>query len=357
MNLKTNPEILLKRMTILNKLPAIDKLSIQHTQDDLCVCALGFEDRCNIGLSRLEKSGYVSKSAILLTYDVHEKENNRNRRELLKILQKISKTPFITSKYFVTDPFSSETKFIEALNTALKQSTVSTITIDITSFSSASIIQILDLLMQYTQKTLKQIRIIYTEAKTYFPLKSDAKRIKILPEKVYLSSGVKEVITLRRFNGIFYPGYSTLLIIFLGFDPIRARGAINRLQPSRKIGIIGEPPLQNRKWRADEVRKINLGIFDKKDETIQLSTFNYQETVLELEKLYEKFSSQSNIAICPLGSKLQTIGVLLFARNHLDVKLLFPIPMEFHPKRYSKGFSKTWQLVFDEIYLRNKEKC
>jgi len=220
--------------------------------------------------------------------------------------------------------------------------------------SSASIIQILDLLMQHTQKTFKQIRVIYTEAKTYFPLKRDAKKIKILPEKVYLSSGVKEVITLPRFNGIFYPGYSIFLIIFLGFDPIRARGAINFLQPSRKIGIIGEPPLKYRKWRADEVRKRNLGIFDEKDDTVQLSTFDYQETVLKLEELYNEFSSKSNIAICPLGSKLQTIGVLLFARDHMDVKLLFPIPMEFHPQRYSKGFTTTWQTVFDKFHLRNE---
>ncbi|MEW6104162.1 MAG: hypothetical protein AB1630_10205 [bacterium] len=335
---------------MMNNLPSIDELSLQHRNDGLFICAMGFEDRCTTGLAKLEKLGYICENVIMLQYDVNQDENKRNQKKLEKILKNISKTPFIISKYFVTDPFKSKNEFINALNIATKQSHIYSITVDITSFNSASIIQIFDLLLQQTQKTLKQIRIIYTEAKTYFPSKKDVK----MPKEVYLSSGVKEIITLPRFNGIFYPGYSILLIIFLGFDPIRARGAINFLQPSRKIGIIGEPPRKSRKWRADEAKKRNIKIFDEMDNILQLSTFDYKQTMLELNKLYREFSSSSNIAICPLGSKLQTVGVFLFARNHPDVKLLFPIPVEFHPKRYSKGYIKTWQIVFDKDYFRNE---
>jgi len=329
----------------MNKFPPIEELSNQYKCDDLFVCALGFEDRCTAGPERLKQSGYICKKAVMLKYDVHEEENNRNWEKLIRILGNISETPFLTSDYFVTDPFKSESKFVDTLNMIAKQSSISSVTIDITSLSSASIIQILDLLFHSMQKALKQIRIIYTEAEKYFPLKKDIKRR--MPEDVYLSSGVKEVITIPRFSGIFLPGYSTLLIIFLGFDPIRARGAIDFFQPSKKIGIVGVPPQEDRKWRADEVKRRNLKIFDEKDEMILLSTFYYEETILKLNELYENFSTKSNMAICPLGSRLQTLGVFLFAKKHPDVKLLSPIPMEFHPKRYSKGYTKTWQIIFE----------
>jgi hypothetical protein len=329
----------------MDKFPPIEKLSDQYMRDDLFVCALGFEDRCVTGPERLEKHGYICKNAIMLKYDVHEQENDKNREKLRKILENIGVTPFLTSDYSVTDPFKSESKFVNTLNMIAKQPSISSVTIDITSFSSASIIQILDLLFYHPQKALKKIRIIYTDAEIYFPLKKDIKRR--MPEDVHLSSGVKEVITIPGFSGIFLPGYSTLLIIFLGFDPIRARGAINFFQPSQKIGIVGDPPQEDRKWRADEVTKRNLMIFDEKDEIILLSTSCYEETILKLNELYENFSPKSNIAICPLGSKLQTLGVFLFAKKHPDVKLLFPIPMKFHPKRYSKGYTKTWQIIFE----------
>jgi len=338
----------------MNRFPPIEELSNQYKRDDLFVCALGFEDRCTAGPERLEKSGYICKNGIMLKYDIHIQENDKNREKSRKILGNICETPFLTSDYFVTDPCKSESKFIDTLNMIAKQSSISSVTIDITSFSSVSIIQILDLLFRRTKKALKQIRIIYTEAEKYFPLKEDIK--KRMPEDVYLSSGVKEVITIPRFSGIFLPGYSALLIIFLGFDPIRARGAMNFFQPSKKIGIVGEPPREDRKWRAEEVKRRNLKIFDEKDEMIFLSTFYYEETILKLNELYEKFSPKSNIAICPLGSKLQTLGVFLFIKKHPDVKLLFPTPVKFHPQRYSEGYNKIWQIIFEfqnnhEIYI------
>ena len=342
-------------MNKMDKFPPIEELSNQYKRDDLFVCALGFEDRCATGPERLEKSGYICKNGIMLKYDVHAQENEKNREKLRKILKNISETPFLTSNYFVTDPFKSESNFVNTLNMIAKQTSISSVTIDLTSLSSASIIQILDLLFHHAQKALKQIRIIYTEAREYFPLKKEVSAKKRMPEDVYLSSGVKEVITIPRFSGIFLPGYSTLLIVFLGFDPIRARGAINFFQPSKKIGIVGVPPRKDRKWRADEVKKRNLKIFDEKDEMTLLSTFYYEKTLLKLNELYQNFSPKSNMAICILGSKLQTLGVFLFARTQPDVKLLSPIPMEFHPKRYSKGYIKTWQIIFEfknnyEIY-------
>ena len=328
----------------INQLPPIEELSIDYIHDDLFICALGFEDRCIAAPQILKKLNYNCKNVIMLQYDAHQTANNKNRKKLEKTLASLSGEIPIRSEYFFTNPLESENKFIKAYRKSSEQSSISSVTVDISSFSCVAIIQILDLLFQ---QKLKQIRIVYTEAKTYFPLKKDAK--KRMPDDIYLSSGVKDTIILPKFSGVFLPGYSTLLVIFLGFDPIRARGAINFFQPSKKIGIIGVPYRDDRKWRADEVEKRNLKMFDDVDERIRLSTFNYNETLLKLNELYGEFSPTSNMAICPLGSKLQTLGVFLFAIGHPDVKLLFPIPIEFHPERYSKDYTKTWQIVFDNF--------
>ena len=275
---------------------------------------------------------------------MHEKENKRNEGELLGIVGEMADEDIKMVGYSVCDPYSSQSRLEAAIESAAACGEGNGITVDITSFSSAAIVQALDILLRASTACATPLRVIYSEAGTYFPLSKD--RHKHLPQDVYLSSGVRQVVILPGFGGLFVPGFPTLLITFLGFDPIRVRGATNFIQPARTVGIVGVPPRGNRVWRAREVRKRNLRIIPDDDSIVHLSTFYYQQTVLKLGELYDERSPDFNIAVCALGSKMHTIGVLLFARDHRDVKLTFPIPMKFHPQRYSRGSSKSWQILF-----------
>lgn len=323
--------------------PDMEPLAAQPAHDDLLVCALGFEDRCTAGPSRLKRSCYKARRAIVLRYDVHERENSRNESRLLRILSHIVCEGIVDAEFSVRDPVRSHGSFAEALEPSRQGPPCKSVTVDITSFSSAAIVQILDTVLQLASRSGATVRVMYSEARTYFPLRRD--RHKRMPEEVYLSSGVSATVVLPKFGGLFVPGFPTLLITYLGFDPIRLRGAVNLLQPARTIGIVGVPPRPSRRWRADEVRTRNAKIIPDDNSIAYLSTLYYQQTIVKLRQLYEQFSPDYNIALCPLGSKQQTLGVLLFAQGHRDVKLIFPIPVKFQPERYSKGYGKSWQLV------------
>lgn len=321
-------------------------LSKDDLVDDLYICALGFEDRCLSAVMKLENYKYKCNNAIIINYDVHQKENNKNKAKLERTLKKICKNIFYVL-YNVIDPLNSEKNFYNILKEIKPSGILINCSIDITSFSSASLIHILEMMSHVPNYKIDRLKILYTEAKIYYPLKKDSN--KKIPENIYLSSGIREVVVVPSLSGLVYPGYSTLLIIFLGFDPIRARGAIKFFQPSKKIGIIGVPPSSKMKWRINEVRNRNINLFEKSDELLKISTLDYRETIIKLTNLYNKFLSKSNFAICPLGSKMQTLGVFFFTKIHTEVKLIFPIPMQFHPSRYSKGFSNTWQVKFNNF--------
>ena len=75
----------------------------------------------------------------------------------------------------------------------------------------------------------------------------------------------------------------------------------------------------------------------------QSETCYYPGTLIE----YKKYSENSNITIAPLGSKLQTLAIFLFAKEYPDIQLLFSLPKEWNPKRYSNGTGPIWEISFD----------
>jgi hypothetical protein len=187
----------------------------------------------------------------------------------------------------------------------------------------------------------EQIRIIYTEAREYYP-----KEPPQAFDEEYLSAGVKKVLTLPNFSGIYTPGYSPLLIILLGFEPIRARGILNLFQPSRKIGITGIPSRADLNWRRDLARDMYSNFFGDQDRMIECSEFVYTECYNLLEELYKEYAQTNNITVAPLGSKMQTLAVLLFLEKHPDVQLLLSIPIKYDPRRYSEGIGESYQINF-----------
>jgi hypothetical protein len=324
---------------VVKELPNVELLSANQKYDDLFLCALGFENRCVGALQRLVQWGYRARNSVVLEYDVHQKDNEINSKEISELLKGITSRQIKQLKYLtsdIPDSFRELRSFFEAID---HDSPVRQVSIDISSFSTSTIIQILDYFL--FKSHCEQIRIIYTEAMEYYP-----KKTLQTSKEEYLSSGVKEVLTLPNFSGIYTPGYSPLLIILLGFEPIRARGILNLFQPSRKIGIIGIPSRKDLDWRRDLAKEMYRNFFGVQDRMIECSEFDYREVYDILEKLYDEFIQTNNITIAPLGSKMQTLAVLLFLEKHPDVQLLISIPIKYDPRRYSEGIGKSYQICF-----------
>lgn len=329
-------------MTIeYSNLPVITELSYA-TIDSLYICALGFEDRCNAALKRLLKLGYRCRNSILLKYDVLHEENNVHYEEIKCLLESVTVNNIYECTYRTSDFYTNNNENAD-INLIFKKLCKSgqhdTVSVDISSFSTSAIIQILDMLLL---SNISQLRVIYTEAIQYFPIEMP----KTYQEEEYLSSGIKEIVTLPNFSGIHTPGYSQLYILILGFEPIRAKGVLDIYQPSKKVIILGKPSKDNLMWRLDLLKEMYKFSTTGQDEQIILSQFNYDEVFYGLEEIYKKYCQFNNITVVPLGSKMQTLALLLFLKNHPDVKLLISIPKRYDPRRYSEGVGKTFEIKF-----------
>jgi len=315
----------------------MEELGQGPARDDLFICALGFEKRCTGALEKLARVNYRAMNSIVLNYDVQETDNASNAESLSELLNSVTDDKVIPVPYSTT----SLTRFPDEIGSALQNMARKEhlrVSVDISSFNTSAIIQTLDFLFNARCDT---IRVVYTEAADYYP--------KSIPEssnEEILSSGLKAILTLPNFSGVYTPGYSPMLIVLLGFEPIRARAILELFQPSRKIGIIGIPSKPDLMWRVDLAKMLYHNFFENPQEMRELSEFNYVEAYHALESLYGEFARSNNIAVAPLGSKMQTLAVFLFLRNHPDVQLLISIPQRYDPRRYTEGSGKSYQIIF-----------
>ena len=62
-----------------------------------------------------------------------------------------------------------------------------------------------------------------------------------------------------------------------------------------------------------------------------------------LAGLYSEHRFNYRIATMPHGSKMQTLGVGLFAIAN-QLSMIFAMPQEYNPKRYSDGCKQVWAI-------------
>src|SRR5690348_3180691 len=116
---------------------------MNRATDEVFVCALGFEDRCLPISESLARSGYRSNNAVFLTYQTNRSDNERNKSDLRRALEKIS------SNVWSFD--ADQADFGQQLHGFLRRNagtlTEPSITIDISVFSSKLLFQLISILL------------------------------------------------------------------------------------------------------------------------------------------------------------------------------------------------------------------
>ena len=74
-----------------------------------------------------------------------------------------------------------------------------------------------------------------------------------------------------------------------------------------------------------------------------MTTFDYRKTIDVLAGIYAQDRGKYRLAVMPHGSKMQTLGVNLFALAH-QVSMIFAMPKDYNPKRYSEGCKQVWTI-------------
>lgn len=325
----------MQRKKFMNKSLSFQEVDNFGSTEDLYVCAMGFEERSLSSNIELQNKNFKAKTTFIIKYTNYVQENEKYRSDLEKITNAISEN-------FAYIPFDTTNRdeFIQNFYTEFKSlnHSVNSITINISAMITFTMIWIINFALDNSKK----IRIIYTEPEGYGNQ---------LENNQSFSSGVKEIFTMKEFVGATLPGYSNLLITFLGYDFIRSRGIYEQLQPSKKIGIMAKPNTPKLFDLFSKMVSEHRNDYRSSDDLIKLSLFDLEGVITRLSDIRVNHIENSNIFIALNGTKLHHISALLFAKKFQDIQMILSSPLEYFPKNYSYGTRRTFELEITNEWL------
>ncbi|MGZ3634319.1 MAG: hypothetical protein ACXVAJ_08355, partial [Parachlamydiaceae bacterium] len=196
--------------------------------------------------------------------------------------------------------------------------------IDITSLSHELLVLLIGIL--HNLKAMDRFTLLYVGASAYsFNTSND---------NVWLSRGVRSIRSVLGFPGIMLPSKKLHLIILAGFEVERAKETIVRYEPaSLSIGLgrrnesVSAAHHQKNKFF---VEKLNL--FVREQDTYCQDIQHFEFSCIDPQKTKDELlshiatleeSEDRNIVICPLNTKLSTVGVALAALEKPEIQICY----------------------------------
>ncbi|MCY4623567.1 MAG: hypothetical protein OXC99_00950 [Chloroflexi bacterium] len=324
---------------------------VSSVPDDLFLCALGFEPRCLALPQLLAESGYRSERAFFFEYDTNAVDNDVNRRELTKCLHTMANS---VQALPLKDPdFPNEMRRLLESLSGNGAGTGPKITFDCSVAANRIVVTTMALLCE----TDADLRVLYSEAATYHPTREEyeAQPANWREESLLgLARGVSDVRPSREIPGQHFDPLPDAIILFPTFKPERSQAVIDYVDPAligtrgeQIIWLVGIPHLGGNDWRISALKEIN-GLTSE-DVQHEVSTFHYQETLKELDSIYNQLAGTYKLTLSPLGSKMQALGSSLFSYLHPDVRIVFAVPKEYNAAQYSGGCREMWSIDFGSL--------
>ncbi len=165
-------------------------------------------------------------------------------------------------------------------------------------------------------------------------------------EDVWLSRGVKTIRSVLGFPGFMYPSKKLHLVVLAGFEVERANEVISCYEPSSlSIGKGGrDQSVSLDHFESNQLFFDKLKYFINEQNTynqhIHHFEFSCVDPLLTKEQILDhvekiKASSDENVVICPLNTKLSTIGVALAAIENQTIQVCYAEPEEYNVENYS----------------------
>ncbi|MCU0118925.1 hypothetical protein N8H74_11720 [Pseudomonas sp. B2M1-30] len=207
------------------------------------------------------------------------------------------------------------------------------IVVDITSLSHEMLVAFMGLLQ--SKNLLKGTTLLYTGADEYsFNTSKDQK---------WLSRGVVDIRSILGFPGTMLPSKKLHLIIMVGFETERSTEVINRYEPSRLTIAYGAKDHSV----SEEHHLTNLGFAQNilnnflenprsidSPHNLEFSCTDPFFTKSSLESYISQFPNE-NIVICPLNTKISTVGAALAALEMPDIQICYAQPAEYNILGYA----------------------
>lgn len=331
---------------LTNLLPPILPMNLKEIKGHkIYIGAAGFEDRSLAILNEALKTRWNFDQAIIINYKPFDKRNrNKEFQNKLNYLG----IPSIKQKWIVYDRYDPESFSFPHTFLRERLKPESCILIDISAMSKFLIV----VLLQELQNLQASVEIVYAEAEHYYPIKEkfEAEKAK-LPRATpdFLTTDVYKIVTASSLSSVAMQGYPIIMVAFQTFNHRDIMALLNEIMPQQLISFEEKPHEEHNEWRLEAIRWVNRKVEEYiTTKTHILSTFNYTDTVNNLEQIYIDFCDTHKMVVAPTGSKLQTVAVFLFKQIHPDVQLIYPVTRKFTEK-YTQGYKALWRIPFPEF--------
>lgn len=293
---------------------------------ELFICSASFEDRCRSVAEQINPDSV--KNVVVLEntdFDVFISKNASLIKD--RFADKARTVPLRTNDpLFVADKLIKEV--LPVINSCL-----GLCLIDLTTLTHEQVLILIRLLFEV--KPPGKVLLAYTGASDY-SINTDAK------EK-WLSKGVSVTRSVLGFPGVMLPSRRLHLIVLVGFEHERAEKLIERYEPAmitlglgRKEQSITTDHHQTNAEFHQRVREFAESLSQVLTDVHQFEFSCIKPAVAMADILAEASKHPDyNIAICPMNTKLSTIGAALAAFREDRIQLVYAQPVEYNIEGYS----------------------
>jgi hypothetical protein len=313
----------------MHKIP-LEKLSEEFSSfNGTLLVGLGFDSRCLSVLSKFPKNMAVD---IIGISNAGRCEKFQNKIEEFRNLANAECSVVGLGAAHVTEIADQlSVRLTDAL-----EDPAAKLLIDITSLSHELLALLLGILHELGG--LDRVSLIYVGAAAY--------SVNTEHSLMWLSRGVKDVRSVLGFPGTMLPSKKLHLIILTGFEVERASEVILRYEPaSMSIGLgakgqsISDTHYSKNKEFFERISAFATSKDYGTDEVFHFSfscispTETKDQLIAHINELggFE----QKNIVVCPLNTKLSTVGVVLAALENPELQICYAEPEEYNTEGYA----------------------
>lgn len=291
----------------------------------LFVGTASFEDRCCTILDELK-----DKCASVLIFK-NSQVGARAEQNLNKMLAMAGERGKMVG-LDLDEPMATARSLSTVIDAA-SQVSAGSIFLDITTFTHEQLLILFRILEQ--AKLARNIIFGYTGADRY--------SVNTKPADVWLSRGVSQIRSVLGFPGNLLPSKRLHLIVLVGFEHERAKAVIEKFEPSvltlgmgEKSQSISDEHYQTNSRFFDDVRKfVDLRTSISAD--VNLFEFSCVDPLATKASVFEEIGKypDHNTVICPMNTKLSTLGVALAGSSNPAVQVCYSRAIEYNEVGYS----------------------
>lgn len=303
-----------------------DSLTRQKEWDVFISCG-SFEKRCLMSSTIFLNRGVRVGDSIVFDYresDPQEKKEE-NMLRMKSNLRKVSQSVNVFDQSSVSFPSLGIKRFLAFLKKGRISLSDKKMVVDITVFTKPYFFLLFKVLKE--KFNLCRFHVIYTEPEKYKLRSLDT-------GKVILTEGLDRIESIPGFVGSSVNPKDSLIVI-LGFEGKRSIEVFHTVEPEVTYAINGFPSYQPG-WHKTSL-EANIRFLNESKASNRLffapaiDPFETKRVISRIVDEIKENSPNTNIIIAPLGTKMQAFGVLLYALQNRDIKVIYPFPSTYSP--------------------------